>query len=94
VGEVSSLKIEAVPLRSTTGGGSVPDGELPSYGLRVVHGEMGAAEVQRRLRLADPPLIARVEDDVVVLDLRTVARTEDRAVEAALVGLVPDTPPR
>ena len=83
-----TLKVEVVTTTSTTGGGSQPGGELPSLGLRVSHGEMTGAELQRRLRAADPPVIALVQDDSVTLDLRTVAPSEDAVLQRFLSDLV------
>jgi L-seryl-tRNA(Ser) seleniumtransferase len=44
-------------------------------------------EVAARLRRSDPPIVARVEGDRVVLDLRTVLPEQDRLVAAALNAL-------
>jgi L-seryl-tRNA(Ser) seleniumtransferase len=45
---------------------------------------MSASQLERRLREQTPPVIARIENDRVVLDLRTVAPEDD----AALAGLL------
>ncbi|UCC25346.1 MAG: hypothetical protein JSU98_16730, partial [Gemmatimonadales bacterium] len=42
-----------------------------------------------RLREGDPPLVARVEDDALVLDLRTVEPLQDPTVAALLLAAVP-----
>jgi L-seryl-tRNA(Ser) seleniumtransferase len=72
--QVSSdkLKAEAVPTRSVTGGGSLPGEELGSWGVALTHAELGVDEVQKRLRSGSPPLIGRIEDDRLLLDLRSV----------------------
>jgi L-seryl-tRNA(Ser) seleniumtransferase len=41
----------------------------------------------RRLRTGEPPVVARVADDALILDLRTVAPEEEEALLAALIGL-------
>jgi L-seryl-tRNA(Ser) seleniumtransferase len=41
-------------------------------------------ECERRLRSADPPVIARIENDRLIIDLRTVFPDEERALERAL----------
>ena len=65
---------EVIPSRSAIGGGSLPGETLPSWVLSMscqgIDG--GAEEVMRRLRASDPPVIARIEDDRVMLDPRTV----------------------
>ena len=66
-----------VTTKSLAGGGSLPGKELESRGLAVTHPSRSAAEVERTLRGGHPPVIARVEKDRVVLDLRTVKEDED-----------------
>jgi L-seryl-tRNA(Ser) seleniumtransferase len=82
----SGLKVEGVPLASVAGGGSLPNTELGSYGLSLSHAERSTAELGRALRYGSPPVIARIEDDRVLLDLRTVAQEDDDALVGALLG--------
>jgi L-seryl-tRNA(Ser) seleniumtransferase len=56
---------------STIGGGSAPGSALPTR-LVALSASEPADAIEERLRGADPPLIARIENDRVVLDLRTV----------------------
>lgn len=76
---------EITALDATVGGGSVPGETLPSIGiaLEAANGRE-ARGLLARLRTSEPPVIARIEHDRVVLDLRTVAPTEDQALAAAL----------
>jgi L-seryl-tRNA(Ser) seleniumtransferase len=68
--------------RSAVGGGSLPEVTLPTFVLALPPGDADA--VAARLRRADPPVVARIEDDRVVLDPRTVMPGEDEAVIAAV----------
>jgi len=72
--------------RSAIGGGSLPGETLPTCLLSVdccaVDG--GAEEVVRRLRDCRPPVVARIEDDRVLLDPRTVSPEEDVGLLLAL----------
>jgi L-seryl-tRNA(Ser) seleniumtransferase len=74
--------------RSAVGGGSLPEVTLPTFVLALPPGDADA--LAARLRRADPPVVARIEGDRVVLDPRTVMPGEDdavvRAVLAALRG--------
>jgi L-seryl-tRNA(Ser) seleniumtransferase len=79
------VKAEAVPARAVTGGGSLPGGELPSWAVAVSHESLTAASVELALRGARVPVVARIEDDLVLLDLRTVAPSQDELLEA-IVG--------
>ncbi len=75
-------------LRSTVGGGSLPGETLPSFGLAL--DARSPNRVLAALRRGDPAVIGRIEDDRVVLDLRTVEPGSDdalgTAVGAALAG--------
>jgi len=62
--------VDVVELRSTVGGGSLPGETLASAGVAVGTGT--ATRLLGALRRGDPPVIARIEDDRVVIDLRTV----------------------
>jgi len=64
------LPADVVPGRSTVGGGSLPGETLPT---RLVTLEVDSPdEMSANLRACDPPVIARIEDDRLVLDPRTV----------------------
>ncbi len=69
-------------LRSTVGGGSLPGETLPSIGIALDGGP--ATALLAALRREDPPLVGRIDDRRVVLDLRTV----DPASDSALVRTV------
>ena len=62
---------------STIGGGSAPGSEIPTRLLVLERDDATAVEIEQRLRSLDPPVIARIQDGRVVLDLRTVASAED-----------------
>jgi L-seryl-tRNA(Ser) seleniumtransferase len=62
---------------STIGGGSAPGAMLPTRLLQLRHSILSANQLEARLRRLDPPVIARIENDRVVLDLRTVPPAQD-----------------
>lgn len=78
IGDTVSLQ----PGESVIGGGSTPDCTLPTWLLRIERGSANAAE--KRLRANDPPIIVRIEDAHVVIDLRTVFPEEEAALMTAL----------
>ena len=78
--EVSELKIEAVRSFAVAGGGSLPAAEVPSWAVALTHGEWSADELDRRMRGVDPPVIGRIEDDRLLLDLRTVFAEQTEAL--------------
>ena len=72
------------------GGGSLPEESLPTK-LLAIEGEGGyVAELARRLRTGDPPVVARIERDSLLLDPRTVRTEEDGALISA-VGVAIET---
>ncbi len=72
------------PSRSMVGGGSLPDESLPTFVLALREPRTDAGSLAAALRGGDPPLIARVEHDAVLLDPRTIDPSEDAAVVTAL----------
>jgi L-seryl-tRNA(Ser) seleniumtransferase len=67
---------------SAVGGGSLPEVTLPTHVLALPPKNAGA--LAARLRQADPPVIARIEEDRVLLDPRTVMPGEDEDLLAAV----------
>jgi L-seryl-tRNA(Ser) seleniumtransferase len=78
------LRIEVVEGESLLGGGAAPSSSLPTRLLALTCESLSADELAVRLRGSEPPIIARVEDGRVLLDLRTVFPEEDAALAAAL----------
>jgi L-seryl-tRNA(Ser) seleniumtransferase len=68
-------------MRAALGGGTTPEETMPSYGLAIAGGQTLAD----RLRATDPPVIGRLVDDEVLLDLRTVRPDQDGVLAAAVI---------
>jgi L-seryl-tRNA(Ser) seleniumtransferase len=88
---VSSLRdrlrranIAVVSSTSVVGGGSAPGATLPTFVIAMSCESRSADELLAKLRSNDPPLVARVEDGRVLVDLRTVFPVQDDAVADAL----------
>ncbi len=71
---------------STVGGGSAPGAELPTRLIEISRDGMSADQIEQHLRTLEPPVIARIQDDRVVLDLRTVAHEDDATLVSKLSG--------
>jgi L-seryl-tRNA(Ser) seleniumtransferase len=80
----SSLSVEVRDGESVVGGGAAPSATLPTRLLAITCEGVSGDELSARLRASDPPVIARVEDERVLLDLRTVFPEQDDAVAQAL----------
>jgi L-seryl-tRNA(Ser) seleniumtransferase len=79
---------------SEVGGGALPLQTIPTrvLALRPAPGRGTATELEARLRRGRPPVLARIKEDRVLLDLRTVAASEEAALLQALrEALVPQT---
>jgi L-seryl-tRNA(Ser) seleniumtransferase len=71
---------------STIGGGSLPGQVLPSWAIAI--GGLAPQRLLASLRAGEPAVIARVVDDEVVLDLRTVEPRDDEALGKAIRAAV------
>ena len=82
---MSELDIEIADGESLAGGGSTPAQSLPTKVIRIRSERRPAAQIEQRLRRgAHISVIARVEDDAVVLDLRTVFAEQEAALAEAV----------
>jgi len=75
---------EARPSEGAVGGGTFPEIALPSWAVRVPVSEPDQAA--HALRRGRPPVVGRVEDDRLVLDVRTVQPGEMDALIRVVVG--------
>jgi L-seryl-tRNA(Ser) seleniumtransferase len=82
--ESPKLKVEIVEGESILGGGAAPSSVLPTRVLALSCEGLSADEVSARLRGSDPPIIARLEEGRVLLDLRTVFPEQDAVLLSAL----------
>ncbi|MDF1526083.1 MAG: L-seryl-tRNA(Sec) selenium transferase [bacterium] len=80
------VRISTLSSVSRVGGGSLPLEELPTMLLALDPEEMSAHDLEGRLRLQDPPVIARIVDDRLCLDLRTVQSRQLGDLEKAIIG--------
>ena len=71
---------------STIGGGSAPGSQIPTRLLVLEHTGRTAAEIESHLRSLDPPVLARIQDDRLVLDLRTVDPADDQTLVRLLTA--------
>jgi len=79
-----AMKIEIVDGESLLGGGTAPSAVLPTRLLAVSRDGLSADEIAVRLRAWAIPIVARVEDGRVMLDLRTVFPEQDELIAEAL----------
>jgi len=83
----SSLNFELMEGVSKVGGGAVPLVELPTRLIGLSSTSNTTNEIARRLRMRSLPVIARIQEERVVIDLRTVLPSEDGELVKALKEL-------
>lgn len=83
----AGLRLETVTGESAIGGGSAPTSRLPTLLISLTHSRLTPNQIEAGLRHSDPPVIARIVDDRVLLDLRTVLPGEESDLEQALLSL-------
>jgi L-seryl-tRNA(Ser) seleniumtransferase len=89
-GQIAALggwRTDVVSGMSAVGGGSAPGVDLPTWLVAIERDRLSPDALEERLRGLAPPVIARIEHDRVLLDLRTVFSTDDRQLLGLLAGL-------
>lgn len=93
----SRARVGLAATTSQAGGGSLPVTELPSWAVTIRPEQGGAAGLVAALRRTEPPVLARVQDDILLLDVRTLLPGEGeelaRAMVQALERVVPGGEP-
>ena len=82
------LRLEIIRGNSVIGGGSAPMAQPKTALITLQHEELSAAELERSLRLSTPAVIARIVEDKVVIDLRTVSEREEDELFGVLTKLM------
>jgi L-seryl-tRNA(Ser) seleniumtransferase len=82
-----SISLNTIDGESAAGGGSGPSSRLPTVLVSIAHQRLTPNQIEEALRRAETPVIARIVDDLVVMDLRTVFEGEEQFLELAILGL-------
>jgi L-seryl-tRNA(Ser) seleniumtransferase len=70
--------LEVQPDQSRAGGGSLPEADFPTFVVSIRPLKMTVNALEKKLRLADPAVIARIKEDILLIDARTI---QDREVK-------------
>ncbi len=87
VGHMLQLRLKIVDGESVLGGGSAPGATLPTKLIAITSDDISADEIAQRLRAHEPPIVARIDEGRVLLDLRTVLPDQDSAISEALCAI-------
>ena len=70
--------------KAEVGGGSYPASYLESVAVKLTHKKLHATEIERKLLEVEIPIITRIKDNSIILDMRTLRTREFDIVKAAL----------
>ncbi len=74
----AGVTVSLIRSESVVGGGSFPDSGLPTTLLAIESVRLKPNEIEKRLRMQDPPIVARLDENRTLIDLRTVFPDQDR----------------
>jgi len=80
------IEAKIIAGESTIGGGSAPGATLPTRLIELGRGHGSADALEAKLRTLDPPVVARIHNDHVVMDLRTVFPADDSVLSGAVAA--------
>ena len=81
------FEVNVIPGESLIGGGTAPSATLTTHLLSISSACLSPAELQKQLRQHDPPIVVRIEEDTIRIDLRTVLAEEDAIIVNALLAI-------
>jgi L-seryl-tRNA(Ser) seleniumtransferase len=84
---VEGLDLELISGQSALGGGAGPTSAFPTMLIAITHPQKSAQQIEHELRESTPPIIARISEEKVLLDLRTVFEDQLPAIRAALLSI-------
>lgn len=84
--ETRGFQVALKPGVSLIGGGSAPEVEIPTFVLAVTSKEHSVNQMERHLREFATPVLARIEDDQLILDLRTVFPEQEATIVSAFAS--------
>lgn len=74
ISDKADLEVQAD--QSRAGGGSLPEADFPTFVVSIRPHNMTVNALEKKLRLGDPPLIARIKEDELLIDARTIQDRE------------------
>jgi L-seryl-tRNA(Ser) seleniumtransferase len=77
LGENHAMRFEVIEGNSVIGGGSAPTVQPPTAILALKHEKMSVSRLEQALRFSKPPVITRILEDKIFIDLRTVSESEE-----------------
>lgn len=85
--DAQKFTVEIRPCQSQVGGGSLPTELIDSYGIYISSAEQKIHLLEKKLRLADEHIITRIQNDKLIMDLRTVFEVDMGSIAHRLNAL-------
>lgn len=83
--DVGSLaRVEQADMSSRPGGGSFPELTLPTRCITIEPKNMSVSGLEKKMRLSNPPIIGRIEDNRYILDPRTLLKGQETIISSTL----------
>ena len=79
------VKLDVISDQSRAGGGSLPETDFPTFSVSIKPMNIKVNVLEKRLRLGEPPVIARIKEDALLIDARTI---EDREIKTLVKCIV------
>ncbi len=79
-------RVEIIDGESEVGGGAAPTAHLKTALISLSHVKLSSNEIEKALRNSKLPVIGRIVEDRVLLDLRTVTESEEPQIESAILA--------
>jgi len=79
-------KLDVIPDQSRAGGGSLPETDFPTFSVSIKPLDIKVNELEKRLRLGEPPVIARIKGDSLLIDARTIEEREIKTLVKCIVN--------
>jgi L-seryl-tRNA(Ser) seleniumtransferase len=92
--DTENFSLEQMDGHSKVGGGALPLQKLKTRLLSLIPGRLSAQKMEKHLRTSEPPIIARVEKDRLMLDVRTLQERDFQVVAQAIRTLAAFNPER
>ncbi|KJS13104.1 MAG: selenocysteine synthase [Peptococcaceae bacterium BRH_c8a] len=84
----AQARFTVLEIDSAVGGGALPTANLPSLAVAVQPGGITVTELAARLRETEPAVIGRLQDDALLLDVRTLRPGEEDALVQVLAQVL------
>ncbi|MCX7832061.1 MAG: L-seryl-tRNA(Sec) selenium transferase [Actinobacteria bacterium] len=82
------IEVELIATVARSGGGALPDIDIPSYGVALSVPGKSSVCIEQSLRHTDPPVIVLVQDEKIIMDARTLLDGEEKKIISALKQIV------